>query len=167
MRPKITVDEDFFDDHDVVSRIYSPTQRRTTQQHRRLIDHFGRPAEAWSHRALHACLEGLASNTWSEAWCIGVLDAWVEGDSAFCVLYRYREYPHTLGIRRSVHDYHYLNGAADIDPAQFGKDVATGDIDEPLGTVALKLGPDATGIHWWGGPRVPQMPQATQAVVGR
>lgn len=150
MRPNIIIDEDFFDDREVENRVYSPTQRRTTQQHRRLIEHFGQPTEARSHRALHACLETLARSTASEAWCVGVVDAWVEDESAFCVLYRYREYPHTLGIRRSVNDYHYPNGAADLDPAQFGKDVATDDIGEPLGTVARKLRPDATGIHWWG-----------------
>lgn len=150
MRPNITIDEDFFDDREVENRVYSPTQRRMTQQHRRLIEHFAKPTEAWSHHALHACLEALARSTVAEAWCVGVVDAWVEDESAFCVLYRYREYPHTLGIRRSVNDYHYPGGAADIDPAQFGKDVATGDIGEPLGTVAQKLKPDTAGVHWWG-----------------
>ncbi|MEA1798898.1 hypothetical protein [Rhodococcus qingshengii] len=150
MRPNITIDEDFFDDREVENRVYSPTQRRTTQQHRRLIEYFGQPTEAWSHRALHACLETLARSTVSEAWCVGVVDAWAEDESAFCVLYRYREYPHILGIRRSVNDYHYPGGEADIDPAQFGQDVATGDIGEPLGTVAHKLKPDTAGVHWWG-----------------
>lgn len=148
MRPYITINEDFFDDHDVASRTYSPAQRRMTRQHQQLIEHFGGHAEAWSRRALHACLATLAVNTWSEAWGVGVIDAWTEGDSAFCVVYRYREYPRTIGIRRTVDD--DPNSAAADDPKQFGRDVATGDIGEPLGTVARKLRPDATGAHWWG-----------------
>ncbi|WP_305091378.1 hypothetical protein [Prescottella sp. R16] len=77
-----------------------------------------------------------------------VIDAWIDGESAFCVVYRYGNSPKTLGIRVTV-DGDPMQPAAD-DPVQFGQEVATGDIGEPLGTVARNLRPDPAGIHWWG-----------------
>ena len=160
-------EEEFFDDHDVESRTYSPTHRRMTRQHRLLLEQFGQPSTAWSSRALHACLETLASNTWSEAWCVGILDAWVEGDSAFCVVYRYADAPHTLGTRRLVDDHGDPYGPGADDPEQFGRNVATGDISEPLGTVARALQSDAAGVYWWGslGEFLPSPPDAHQGAV--
>ncbi|MDH6284060.1 hypothetical protein [Prescottella agglutinans] len=157
------IDEDFFGDSEVASRSYSPAQRRTTQQHRRLIEQFGRPTESWSRRALRACLECVATNTWSMAWGVGVIDAWADGDTAFCVVYRYHSYPRTLGLRLTVDD--WPNGAAAEDPVAFGQDVATGDLGEPLGTVARNLRPDAAGIHWWGslGESLPANPARFEA----
>ncbi|MFD4295082.1 hypothetical protein ACFWPA_16580 [Rhodococcus sp. NPDC058505] len=142
--------EDFFTHRDGASRTYSPTRRRKTRRHRQLLERYDQTTGSWSSRALHACLHTLTFNTSSEAWCVGVLDAWTDGDSAFCVVYRYRDDPRTLGTRRLVDDHGDPYGPGPDDPEQFGHTVATNDIGEPLGTVARSLQRDAARIHWWG-----------------
>lgn len=100
---------------------------------------------------------------------MGVVDAWVEDDSAFCVVYRYRDYPHTLGVRQRASDHNDPYGPGLDDPEQFGRTVATSDIGEPLGTVARALQPDAAGVHWWGtlGDFLPSPPDGHRGIVQR
>jgi hypothetical protein len=79
--------------------------RRFTEQHARLLSELQSEARAdWSRTALIACLEQLRTSRFAEAGQVAVLDAWVDGPDAFCVVYRS---PHELGevgIRRTVDD---------------------------------------------------------------
>jgi len=43
---------------------------------------------SWSAAALHACLEHLRTSTVTSAARVSVVDAWLDGPEALCVLYR-------------------------------------------------------------------------------
>jgi hypothetical protein len=138
--------------------------RRFTQQHARLLSQL--PSEAgadWSRTALIACLEQLRTSNITEAGQVAVLDAWVDGPDAFCVVYQTPYANGEVGIRRSVDDASSNNrkyrpgemtdgydmGSAEIpDPVAFGWNVADFDIGEP-GTALLRYDEDS-GTSWWG-----------------
>ena len=67
----------------------TPQRRRFTVRHAQLLDdpHL-RGGRRWSAIALWACLEHLRVSRVTEAARIPVLDAWLDGPDAFCVLYR-------------------------------------------------------------------------------
>lgn len=170
MRSTPAFDEDFFGIDEASRRTYSPAQRRMTRRHTQLIAGAWGVGD-WSARALHACLQRLAVSTLSEAWCVGVVDAWVDGGSAFCVVYRYRDAPTTIGLRSTADEDLHVAAAVEREefgPEQFGRWVADFDIGEPLGSVARGLRTDEHGIGWWGAlertlPR-PPAPQGRHSV---
>jgi hypothetical protein len=60
-----------------------------TQEHQRLLTTFDTATdEPWSRAALRACLEHLRVSTLTEAADIAVEDAWLDGPTAFCIVYR-------------------------------------------------------------------------------
>ncbi len=71
-------------------------------------------------------------------------------DDLFHVVYRWRDYPLTLGFATEA-TISPLCGTVD-DPETVGRDAAAFCIGEPLGTVADHLVRDDNGIHWWGTP---------------
>ncbi|MBE7196083.1 MAG: hypothetical protein INR66_26850 [Gordonia polyisoprenivorans] len=137
--------------------------RIRTARHLHLIDAFD-GAPSWSARALHACLAHLLTSSVTEAARVVVVDAWLDGDDAFCVLYRP---PHdegrVVGLRRCRDDavdrgdwrigdlttWGYELGP-DIAPEPFGWNVADFDLGEPLGYVTTVLRYDAADVGWWG-----------------
>jgi hypothetical protein len=140
--------------------------RRFCEQHARLLSQLQSEAKAdWSKTALIACLEQLRTSDVTEASQVAVLNAWVDGPDAFCVVYHPPYDPREIGIRRSVDnaapsrnqmkyrpgqmtEYHDMGSAEIPDPVAFGWNVADLDIGEP------GLGPlrhdDNTGTSWWG-----------------
>ena len=61
----------------------------TPKQHARLLSQLKSEADAgWSTTALIACLEQLRTSNVTEAGQVAVLDAWVDGADAFCVVYQ-------------------------------------------------------------------------------
>lgn len=142
--------EDFFVDGSADARVYSPSKRRFTARHRELLEQRERSSSSWAEVALSACLRRLASSVLTESWGVGVVDAWTEGDDTFCVVYRWKDFGSTLGLRR-VRPIQPQVGEA-TDAQWWGRDVADFDIGEPLGTVAKRLRLGADGISWWGSP---------------
>ena len=130
----------------------------------------------WSRTALIACLEQLRTSNVTEAGQVAVLDAWVDGSDAFCVVYQSPYQAGEVGIRRTVDDVAssrnqkyrpddmtggYDMGSAKIpDPVAFGCNVADFDIGEP-GTGALRHD-ERSGTSWWGslGDALPLRPSA-------
>ena len=102
----------------------------------------------WAEAALAACLEHLSVSCVTEGRTVRVLDSWLEGAEAFCVVYRYPYFDGLLGIRCTFDEDMY--GDEPSDPEEYGRDVADFSIGEPLGTVAQHLRPDKEGVHWWG-----------------
>jgi hypothetical protein len=101
-------------------------------------------SESDSVRALRACLARL-SHSITEGRPVRVVDSWADGPDMFSVVYVHPLFDGLLGLRRRV------EFEAGIDtPEEFGADVAEFDIAEPLGSIAKKLHPDSSGIHWWG-----------------
>ncbi len=110
---------------------------------------------------------------------VAVEDAWVDGEDAFCVVYRPpRDAGRVVGVRRERNDaidpgewrlgdmttWGYDLGptaTGQVDPMPFGWNVADFDIGEPLGYVATILRADDTGVEWWGtvGSELPRRPQ--------
>lgn len=131
--------------------------------------------QAWSDRALHACLRRLLTSTVTDAARVWVVDAWTEPaddplDEAVCVVYRP---PHDEGrvvaLRRrrrsaltpsewrigDLTTWGWDVGVDDVDgqavgAERFGWNMADFDIGEPLGYVTTVLRHDATDIGWWG-----------------
>ncbi|MBF6134218.1 hypothetical protein IU501_14575 [Nocardia otitidiscaviarum] len=98
------------------------------------------------------------TSTVTEAWRIAVIDAWVEDEWTFVVVYRSPYFDGPLALRSSTYDAH-TNAFSSMssprladapDPVQFGRDVADFDIGEPLGAMRENLRVDGDGIHWWG-----------------
>ncbi|WP_278313688.1 hypothetical protein [Lolliginicoccus levis] len=129
--------------------MYSHQRFRTTARHRELIGEMRELSTSWAQQALLACLEHLLDSLVTEAWCIGVIDAYLDGDDGFCVIYRFGTYSRTLGLRRCDDNGHpqvYGDSASDI-----GREIADFDIGEPLGTVSLRLRHDPSTDTWWWG----------------
>jgi hypothetical protein len=139
--------------------------RRFTEQHVRLLSQLQSEARAdWSGTALNACLEQLRTSNVTEAGQVAVLDAWVDGPYAFCVVYQSPYEAGKIGIRRTVDaaasprsqksrpgemTKGYDMGSAKIpDPVAFGWNVADFEIGEP-GTGLLRRDEDS-GTSWWG-----------------
>ena len=140
--------------------------RRFTEEHGRLLSQLQSEARAdWSRTALIACLEQLRTSNVTEAGQVAVLDGWVDGPDAFCVVYRSPYEAGEVGIRRSVDDaasshnqkYRpgemtegYDMGSAEIpDPVAFGWNVADFDIGDPGTDEPLRHDEDG-GTSWWG-----------------
>lgn len=140
--------EDYFPPGSVAAQFYSPSVRRYTPRHGELLEQYGGLSSTWAELALAACLRRLSTSSLSEAWGVGVADAWTDGPDAFCVVYRYMTVAKTLGIRMTKSGPH--PAAETEDAERFGREVADFDIGEPLGTVANNLRPDRNGIDWWG-----------------
>ncbi len=140
--------EDYFPAGAVADRVYSSSARRFTSRHRLLLEHYGELSSTWAESTLAACLQRLSTSSLSEAWGVGVVDAWTDGPDAFCVVYRYMTVAKTLGIRMTRSGPHPAAETADAE--RFGREVADFDIGEPLGTVAKSLRLDGNGIDWWG-----------------
>jgi len=141
--------------------------RRFSEQHARLLSQLQSEANAdWSKTALIACLEQLRTSDFTGAGQVTVLDAWVDGLDAFCVVYHppYDD-PREIGIRRTVDDaapsrnqkkyrpgqmteYHDMGSTEIPDPVAFGWNVADLDIGEP-GPGPLRHD-ENTGTSWWG-----------------
>lgn len=66
-----------------------PQRRQFTARHAELLDD-PRLSESreWSAIALWSCLEHLRVSSVTEAGRVAVVDAWLDGPDAFCVLYR-------------------------------------------------------------------------------
>jgi hypothetical protein len=138
--------------------------RRFTEQHARLLSKLQSEASAaWSTTALTACLEQLRTSNITEAGQVAVLDGWVDGPDAFCVVYQSPYEDGEVGIRRTADDapsgsnkYRpgemtkgYDMGSAKLpDPVAFGWNVADFDIGEP-GAGPFRQDED-TGTSWWG-----------------
>jgi hypothetical protein len=136
--------------------------------------------DAWSDRALLACLGTLQTSTLTEAWCVAIEDAWTEARDALCVLYRARHAgPGLVGLRRTRADVlaalaseayepgdfvdvgmYDLGDPHEPNPESFGRTVADFDIGEPLGTIWDRLRYDNHGTGWWGtlGHELPRRP---------
>lgn len=151
--------------------------RRFTPRHQELLRELAaNRGRGWSALALLACLEHLRVSTVTEAARVSVVDAWIDGADAFCVVYHppYDE-GRVVGLRRSRSEavetrtwrlgdmttWGYpmdLSGPRDeagdaahlIDPVAFGWNVADFDIGEPLGFVVTILRYDRGDIGWWG-----------------
>ena len=140
--------------------------RRFTEQHARLLPQLQSEARTeWSRAALIACLEQLQTSNVTEAGQVAVLDAWVDGPDAFCVVYQTPYETGGVGIRRTVDDaassrnqkYRpgqmtegYDMGNAKIpDPVAFGWNVADFDIGDP-GTDGPLRHDEDSGTSWWG-----------------
>jgi hypothetical protein len=79
--------------------------RRYSEQHARLLTQLQSEASAdWSSTALTACLEQLRTSNVTEAGQMAILDAWVDGPDAFCVVYQSPYEAGEVGIRRTVDD---------------------------------------------------------------
>jgi hypothetical protein len=79
--------------------------RRFSKQHARLLSQLQSEASAdWSRTALVACLEQLRTSNVTEAGQVAVLDAWVDGSDAFCVVYQSPYEAGEVGIRRTIDD---------------------------------------------------------------
>jgi hypothetical protein len=140
--------------------------RRFSKQHARLLSQLQSEASAdWSRTALVACLEQLRTSNVTEAGQVAVLDAWVDGSDAFCVVYQSPYEAGEVGIRRTIDDAassrnqkyrpgdmtdSYEMGSAETpDPVAFGWNVADFDIGEP-GTPGSLRHDLHTGTSWWG-----------------
>jgi hypothetical protein len=140
--------------------------RRFSEQHARLLTQLQSEASAdWSRTALIACLEQLRTSNVTEAGQIAILDAWVDGSFAFCVVYQSPYEAGEVGIRRTVddaassHNQKYRPGdmtdgydmgsAENPDPVAFGRNVADFDIGEPGPPGPLRHD-QVTGTSWWG-----------------
>ena len=139
--------------------------RQLTEQHARLLSRLQATASAdWSRTALIACLEQLRTSNVTEAGQVAVLDAWVDGPDAFCVVYQSPYEDGEVGIRRTVDDASPRNqknrpgemtesydmGSAEIpDPVAFGWNVADFDIGDP-GTDGPLRHDEDSGTSWWG-----------------
>jgi hypothetical protein len=65
-----------------------PGRRRFTDRHAALLHGLElRERAEWSATALWACLEHLRVSTVTQAARVAVVDAWLDGPDAFCVLY--------------------------------------------------------------------------------
>lgn len=120
---------------------------------------------SWAGVALQACLDRLAVSTLTEARLVRVIRSWVDGDDAFCLVYRPPfDADRVVGIRRHRSDAAevehlgpgemasspYIDDPNDPDPIQFGQSVADFDIGVPLGSVVDTAREDADGVGWWG-----------------
>lgn len=141
--------EDYFSGDQQPNRDYSRQRFRTTARHRELVTNVRSLPGTWAQQALLACLEHLLVSRTTEAWCVGIVDAYLDDDDGFCVIYRFGTYRRTIGLRRgndADHPCVYGDSASDI-----GQEIADFDIGEPLGTVASRLSHDpSTGVWWWG-----------------
>jgi len=122
-------------------------------------------AASWAETALRACLDRLTVSTLTEARRVVVIEAWVDGEDAFCVVYRPPfAAERVVGVRRHrsdavvVEDLRdgemaaspYIDDLDDPDPVQFGQSVADFDVGVPLGRVVETLREDGDGAGWWG-----------------
>ncbi len=165
---------------DPVCELSAQQRGNVTAIHRQLLASLApRVGTRWSVRALWACLEELRHSTVTAAPEVRVLNAWVDGSDAFCVVYVPPFGPdRRVGLRRQQDDVDVTTGYGlssnsyvdwvtspeyepapdDVpDPVAFGVDVAVFDIGEPLGhyTYSLRFAQD--GVGWWGslGPQLP------------
>jgi hypothetical protein len=126
--------------------------------------------EPWSRIALRACLEHLRISTVTEAADVAVEDAWLDGPTAFCVVYRVPFLDGLAGLRRDASDArpaieggswdrtmmtngHDMADQAVLDgqrpdPVGFGSNVADFDIGEPHDLP--DSGMDEPCIRWGG-----------------
>jgi hypothetical protein len=140
--------------------------RRFTEQHARLLSQLQSEARAdWSRTALIACLEQLRTSSFAEADQVAVMDAWLDGPDAFCVVYQSPYQAGEVGIRRTVDDaasprnqkyrprdrtkYYDMGSAETPDPVAFGWNVADLDIGDP-GTEGPLRHDKESGTTWWG-----------------
>lgn len=75
-----------------------------------------------------------------------VIDAWVESDEVFCLVYRYEDkgfFDGVLGLRRTVEPDWSIDGIVDH--------VLVEELGEPLGAMEDELSPDDAGVMWWTG----------------
>jgi hypothetical protein len=140
--------------------------RELTERHAQLLTELrAEVSEEWSASALVACLEHLRTSSITEGGHVAVLDAWVDGPDAFCIVYQPPYETRSVGLRRTAADrasatdqqsrpsqmteaYDMGNGASP-DPIAFGWNVADFDIGEP-GTHGSSRYEDQSGVAWWG-----------------
>jgi hypothetical protein len=167
----------------------TPQRRQFTGRHAELLDDPRlREGRDWAAIALWSCLEHLRVSGVTEAGRVAVVDAWLDGPDAFCVLYRppFAE-AWVVGLRRCRQEvletrewrlgdmttWGYdmgsnaksSGGAGDfVDPVAFGWNVADFDIGEPLGFVATILRYGRGDIGWWGslGVEPPEPPELAE-----
>jgi hypothetical protein len=110
-------------------------------------------------------LEQLRTSSFAESGQVAVLDAWVDGPDAFCVVYQSPYEAGQVGIRRTADDaasarhqryrpgamteYHDMGNADTPDPVAFGQNVADLDIGDP-GTDGPLRHDEDSGTAWWG-----------------
>lgn len=159
-----------------------PGPRQFTDRHAALLgDPELRDSPHWSATALLACLEHLRVSSVTEAARVAVVDAWLDGPDAFCVVYRPPfDGERVVGLRRCRQEavdtqewrlgdmttwgYDMSPRADWVDPVAFGWNVADFDIGEPLGFVATILRNDCGDIGWWGslGVALPRRPRVAE-----
>lgn len=142
------VDEDYFPPGQA-ARGYSRDRFRTTARHRDLIASLPDGRGSWAQTTLRTCLDHLTDSPVTEAWRVGVVDAWTESEDVFCVVYRWGAHSRTLGLRVAKAD--FSPGMFTDDPREIGAEIADYCIGEPLGTVAEHLAHDPTAHVWWWG----------------
>jgi hypothetical protein len=143
-----------------------PGPRQFTERHAQLLTELRDEADPqWSATALIACLEHLRTSTITEAGHVAVLDAWVDGPDAFCVVYQPPYETRSVGLRRTAADgapttdqqfrISQMTEAYDMgndevpDPIAFGWNVADFDIGEPE-THGPSRYEDQSKVIWWG-----------------
>jgi hypothetical protein len=159
-----------------------PGPRRFTERHAALLgDPQLRERPEWSATALWACLEHLRVSAVTQAARVAVVDAWLDGPDAFCVLYHPPfDDARVVGLRRCRQEAlearewrlgdmttwgYDMSSAPDwVDPVAFGWNVADFDIGEPLGFIATILRYDRADIGWWGslGVALPSPPRMAE-----
>jgi hypothetical protein len=145
--------EDYFPPGQAAPR-YTRERFRTTAWHRELLDSLSAEGGTWAQTVLRACLQHLTTSQTTEAWLVGVIDAWAESEDAFCMVYRWGATPRTLGARVTKGD--FSPGIFDDDPQEIGREIADYSIGEPLGTMADHLVLDPrTQVWWWGSRPLP------------
>lgn len=116
-----------------------------------LSDRFADP-----RAVISACLERLQHSV-TEGRLVTVVDSWVDGDAALCIVYRAPFARGLVGIRRETH---LPTRGFPSDATELGQDIADFDIGEPLGSVSERLRVDVYGVQWWGHllPDLPRRP---------
>ncbi|WP_041292312.1 hypothetical protein [Kineococcus radiotolerans] len=93
---------------------------------------------------------------------VHVVRSWAgvhDGHPVLHVVYHHPWWDFTTGLRRhldEVENYPLNLPAPDVDPAvDLADNIATSDIEEPLGSVLESMAPDEDGVWWWGDPPLP------------
>lgn len=103
-----------------------------------------------SGRQARAVLDALLARlpvSITEGASVTVLDSWVEGEGALCLVYRSPDYNGVLGFRATTS---LPPNGEPSSAAALGQDLADFAVGEPLGNVVSKLRQDAHGVNWWG-----------------
>lgn len=133
--------------------------------HRRLLEELPTEPSTWAVEALRSCLHAVENGLEIEQ--VAVVDAWPDGEDAFCVVYLPPFSDGELvGLRRERQDSVRASeermdaplterGVIGVyagldDPDSFGNCVANWDMSDPLGAVHELLRFDAAGLGWWG-----------------